>query len=566
MPLIHTTRLPADTKFSKKKADRVVWFIENACVHTKSSYKGKPFILDQWQKGSAKKNSEGIWELDGIVTPLFGAQRWSDQHKMWVRRYTMAWLEMARKNGKSEIMAALGLYLLIFDNEWGAEIYGAASDRDQAAQVFDVARDMVALSPMLKRMKDKGEISVIDSRKRIVYNPTKSFYRVIAADAAGNLGANPHAILFDEVLAQPNNELWNYLRQGFGVRPQPLLLAATTAGPDRESFAFNEHEFSLRVAEHPDDDPKRFVFMAFMSESDDWKDSSKWGEANPALSTNGAGGFLDIEVLKAEMIEILSKGDLSEVAHFKIFRLNQWGTSSNLWLDMTVWDDSEEVAGSFTDEDVRGLPAWGGFDLAETMDFVAWVIVWYGEDKVYVRPKFWLTKKALELRHKKRKDALLDWIDAGYVHLFNDEVHSYDKIRDVMLEDIGAYGIKMFGYDPWQAPGVVNHLEDKSSAIGVKMPQLTTRLDSGSKELTRLLGLRIFTSNSNPVLRWNANNAGYKSDAEGHIKPHKANSSGNIDGIAALVNALSVKMSVPVTEGNIFVFDDDDLLDDWEED
>jgi phage terminase large subunit-like protein len=552
VPLVQTTRLPDGAKFSRRKADRAIWFVEHACVHTKSSYKGKPFILGDWQKGSATKVN-GQWEFTGIMTPLFGAQQYSAMHKTWVRRYTMAWLEMARKNGKSELMAALGLYLLIFDGEWGAEIYGAASDKDQAAQVFDVARDMIYLSPMLGRMREKGELEIVDSRKRIVYNPTRSFYRVVAADAAGNLGANPHAILFDEVLAQPNNELWNYLRQGFGIRPQPLLLAATTAGPNRESFAFGEHEFSLKVGANPNEDPKRFVFMAYTDEKSDWKDESQWPEANPGL-----GDFLNIDMIRDEMVEAINKGDLSAVAHFKIFRLNQWGTSQNLWLDIGVWDDSETVTGGFTDEEAKLGKAIAGFDLAETMDFTAWVVVHYSEDKVMVRPRFWITKKALEMRHKKRADTLMKWIDEGYITVFNSEVHDYDKIRDAMLNDIGEYGIKMFGYDPWQAPGIVSYLEDKSPAMAVKVPQLTTRMDPGAKELTRLLGQRRFTANGNPVLRWNANNAGYKSDSEGHIKPHKANSTGNIDGITALVNALSVKVTVPEQDGNIFVFDDDD--------
>lgn len=563
MPLVHTTRLPSGSKFSRRKADKVSWFVEHACVHTKSSYKGKPFILADWQKGSAKKNEEGIWEVDGIITPLFGAQRWSDMHKKYVRRFTMAWLEMARKNGKSEIMAALGLYLLIFDGEWGAEVYGAASDRDQAAMVFDVARDMCYLSPMLKRMVDKGELVVVDSRKRIVYTPTKSFYRVIAADATGNLGANPHAILFDEVLAQPDNKLWNYLRQGFGVRPQPMLLSATTAGPDRESFAYAEHEFSLKVGEHPDEDPKRFVFMAFMDEKDDWRDESKWGEANPALSTNG--GFLDVDVLRAEMQETLSKGDLSEVSLFKIFRLNQWGTASNLWLDIHVWDDSEEVIGDWDDSQLAGVSGVGGFDLGETTDFSSWVVVFYLPDgRVLVKPRFYITKRAIEQKHKKRSDQMQQWIEGKYVTVFASEVHNYDRIRDDMMEDIATYGIKMFGYDPFQAPGIVSHIEDKTSAIGVKQPQTTTRQDAGAKELTRLLGLRAFSANKHPILRWNANNAGFKSDAEGHVKPHKANSTGNIDGVAALVNALCTKVGTPVDpDGDIFVFDDDEP---WEED
>jgi phage terminase large subunit-like protein len=558
MPLVHSTRLPEGAKFSHAKADRVVNFIQKAGVHTKSGYARKKFILDDWQAGSVEKDENGVWELDGIIRPLFGAQRWSSHWKKWVRQYTMAWLEMARKNGKSELMAALGLYLLIFDGEESAEIYSAAADREQAAQVFDVARDMVYLSPMLSKMKDKGELLVIDSRKRIVYTPTRSFYKVIAADAAGNLGANPHGILFDEVLAQPNNELWNYMRQGMGTRPQPLLIAVTTAGPSRESFAYGEHEFGLRVAVDPDLDKKRFVYMAFVDEHADWKDESKWPEGNPAL-----GSFLDIQMIRDEMQEILNKGDLSAIAHFKIFRLNQWGVSQNLWLDMAVWEESEATAGSYSEDDLKGIHAVGGFDMAETMDLTAWVLVFYDEDRVMIKPHFWITKKALQVRHKRRMDNMLRWISEGYITLESGDVHDYDKIRDRMLADISTYGVEMFGYDPFQAPAIINHLEAQSNALPIKVPQFPTRMDPGSKELTRLMGLRILTSNDNPVLKWNVANAGYKSDSEGHIKPHKENSTGNIDGITALVNALSVKVTTPIgPQGNIFVFDEDELQDD----
>lgn len=581
MPFVHTTRLPKGAKYSAEKAERVVKFVEQACVHTKSSFAHsgtkkctyrklgeqahcykQHFVLEDWQKGSAVKK-DGIWELDGIIRPLFGAMKYSNAHKKWVRRYTLAWLEMARKNGKSELMAALGLYLLIADGEQGAEIYGAAADRDQASMVFDVARDMISLSPILSRMKDKGELEIVDSRKRIIHTPTRSIYRVVAADAMGNLGANPHGILFDEVLAQPNDSLWNYLRQGFGARVQPMMIGVTTAGPSRDSFAYSEHEFGLKVAEEPDLDPKRFVFMAFMSESDDWRDESKWGEANPALSTNG--GFLDIDALRDEMNEIINKGDLSAVAHFKIFRLNQWGTSNNLWLDIEVWKDSEATAGLFEDDDMKGagVTCYGGFDLAETMDFSSWVVVARSENRWMIKPHFWLTKYALNTRHKRRKEMILNWVEQGYVTLFQSDVHDYDKMREHMLEDIGEYGIRVFGYDPFQAPAIVNYLEDRTSAVAVKVQQTTTRMDAPSKELTRILGMRAMTSNSNPVLMWNANNAGYKSDSEGHIKPHKENSTGNIDGIIAVVNALFCDVSIPKKpSGDFFFFDDDELGDD----
>lgn len=579
MPLIHTSRLPQGAKFSQQRADKVIRFIEETTVHTKSSYAhsggkctfrkmrekahcyDKHFILEPWQKGRAFRDENNEWAFEGILTPLFGAVRWSEKNQCYVRQFREAWLEMARKNGKSEIMAALGLYLLISDGEQSAEIYGAASDKDQAAMVFDVARDMIYLSPVLRRLKDKGDIEIIDSRKRIVYTPTRSFYRVVAADAAGNLGANPHGILFDEVLAQPNSDLWNYLRQGFGTRPQPMLIGVTTAGPNDKSFAFEEHEHGIKIGQDPDKDKKRFVFMAFTDEKEDWKDTTKWGEANPALSTNG--GFLDIDFLIGEMEEAITKGDLSKAAAFKIFHLNQWGVSSDRWLDMEVWDESEASHNWVLGQDTAGIHAIAGLDMAETMDFTSWVLVWYDEshNRVMIKPHFWLTKKALTIRHGKRAEKMQEWIDAGYITLFNADVHNQDKMREHMLSDIAEYGVQLLGYDPFQAAGIISHLEDHSSVTAIKVPQTTTRMNPGSQELVNVMGTRMLTSNQNPVLRWQAENAAYKTDAEGHIKPHRETSDGNIDGIVALVNAFTVFVTEPVPGGDFYAFEDDELND-----
>ncbi len=539
MPLLRTTQLPSGARYSEKRANKAAAFIEKATVHTKSSWAGKPFKMEPWQKGDAWQDENGLWRVDGIVKPLFGAVRWSEMYKTWIRQFTMAWFEVARKNGKSELMAALGLYLLIFDGEQAAEVYSAASDRYQAAMVFDVARDMILLSPVLRRMKDKGEIVIVDSQKRIVYTPTRSVYRVIAADAAGNLGANPSAVLFDEVLAQPDERLWDYLRQGFGTRPQPLLVAVTTAGPDRESFAYAEHEFSCRVAVEPDLDPSRFVFLAFVDEHADWLDESHWGEANPGL-----GSFLNIESLRNEAISIKNKGDLSQVANFRIFRLNQWGTSKNRWLDMAVWDESEEQAGSLP-IDVSGW-AIGGLDLAETTDLVSWQLVWQQPDgRLYTRSHFWITRQAIERKHRKMLAKFLEWEDAGYITVVEKDAHDYELIISKIMEDIETYNVGMIGYDQYQAPAVIGHVEDRTDVVCVKVPQTTTRMSPGAKEISRLMGLRKLTTGKHPVMRWMADNAAYKSDHDGNIKPSKAESTGNIDGITALTNALVVLVTVP---------------------
>lgn len=540
MPLLHTSTLPEGAKYSAKRADRAVRFIERATVHTKSAWSGKPFLMTPWQKGDAWQDESGLWRTDGIVKPLFGAVKWSALHNRFVRQFQMAWLEVARKNGKSELMAALGLYLLIFDGESSGEVYSAASDRDQAAMVFDVARDMIHLSPMLSRMKERGELQIIDSQKRIVYAPTRSVYRAIAAEASGNLGANASAVLFDEILAQPDERLWDYLRQSFGTRPQSLLIGVTTAGPRRDSFAYAEHEFSIRVAAEPALDPSRFVYMAFVDEHADWLDESRWSEANPGL-----GDFLNIDTLRAEALAAQNKGDLSQVANFKIFRLNQWGSSKSRWLDIGVWDDSELTAGGYTEDDLTPVDAVGGLDLAETTDFTSWQIVFSAETRTMVVSHFWITRQAIDRKHRKMAAQFAQWEADGWLTVVEQDAHNYDAITAQILADIEKYRITMIGYDQFQAPAIVNRIEDRTDVACVKVPQTTTRMNAGSKELTRLMGLRRLATNRNPVMRWMADNSAYKQDSDGNIKPSKVESSDSIDGITALVNALTVAVTVP---------------------
>lgn len=452
--------------------------------------------------------------------------------------------------------------MLIADGEESGEIFGAASDRDQAAMVYNVAKAMVAKSRVLSKMEERKELLVVDSKKRIIHVPTDSVYQVIAADAAGNLGANPSAILFDEILAQPNRDLWDYMRQGAGTRLQSLLLGVTTPGPDRNSFAYTEHEFGLRVAEDPELDPSRFVYIANVAEGVDWEDESHWHEANPGMWTpTHRTGFLSIDVLRAEAKEAKNKGDLSEIANFKIFRLAQWGNRTNAWLDINVWDEMEDLAGSYTDEDIGTLPGVGGFDLAETMDLAAWIMVFPAGDRVIVKAHFWITRNAIKKRHAKMLGKFLQWEQDGLITVFDQDVHDYDKIRDHMLADIVTFNITDIGYDPFQAPAIVSKIESTSDTVCEKIPQTTTRMNAGARELTRYMGVRCMTTNKNPILRWNADVATYKQDSDRHIKPDKQTSTGNIDGITALVNALSVLVQLPepAQDAQLHTFEDDDL-------
>ncbi|MBB5154971.1 terminase large subunit domain-containing protein [Saccharopolyspora phatthalungensis] len=295
--------------FCRQRAAHAVAFCAELCVHTKDKWARRPFVLSTWQRSD-------------IIEPLFGEVTWDPEWESYVRRYQIGWIELARKNGKSELLAFIALYLLVGDDVEGAEIYGCAMDRGQAAKVFDVAARMVKLSPVLS-----ARLVVKDHIKRIIDERTGSYYEVVAADAAGNLGHNPHGVVFDEVLTQRDARLWDAMRTGMGTRMQPLMVAATTAGDDPASFARSEHNECVRIMDDPDRARHRFAYVRNVPEDADPWDERNWPKANPAL-----GDFLSIRSLRQEAEE--AKNDPSKENAFRQYRLNQWVQQAHRWMPM----------------------------------------------------------------------------------------------------------------------------------------------------------------------------------------------------------------------------------------
>lgn len=339
--------------FCIPRADHAQAFAEEICVHTKDRWARRPFILAEWQR-------------EDIVRPLFGEVRWDDEALCYVRRFRIAWIELARKNGKSELLAFVALYLLVGDGVESAEVYGCARDTDQARLVFNVAARMVRLSPVLSK-----RLRVIEHSARIVDEKTNSVYVVVPADALGNLGSNPSCVIFDEVLTQPNGDFWNAMRTGMGTRLEPLLIAATTAGNDPASFAKGEHDEFVKIGEDPSRAPHRFVYLRNTpADADPW-DEANWYHANPAL-----GDFLSLAALREEALE--ARNDPLKENAFRQFRLNQWVNQASRWMPMHLY---AACTGSTRDEpaqlrrELARRPAWGGLDLASKLDLTAWCLV-----------------------------------------------------------------------------------------------------------------------------------------------------------------------------------------------
>lgn len=520
---------PGTFTWDQAAADKVVAFFERVLVHTKGRYARTPFLLEEWQKAD-------------IVAPIFGTQAWDEQYEEYVRQYRVAWIELARKNGKSELASGFALYGLVADGEESAEVYSVAADRDQASLVFDVARRMVELSPILSK-----RLTIVASKKRIIDPSTNSFYAVLPGDASGALGTNPSMVLFDEVLTQKDRHLWDAMRQGFGTRRQPILIATTTAAYTSARFALEEHEYGESLLENPAADPSRFVYLRNTPRDWNWRDEGQpadpergipatgWYAANPAL-----GSFLNISNLRAEAIEAEAKPSAENA--FRVFRLNQWTSQAERWIDMQTWDRNggEPVLR----EHLLGRCCYAGLDLASVSDFTAWVLLFPGSPEdpeaegFTVLPRFWLPSKALKSRGVQRA-TLEYWRDMGWLTITDGDVTDYRVVKEGISQDAEDFCIDLFGYDPWNATNLVTELED-GGLEGVKAPQTSARMTDPCKWMETLLAEGTLRHGGNPVLRWMADNVEVQYTADGLFKPSKSKSGDKIDGISALLNALFV--------------------------
>lgn len=518
------------------RAVRVKTFFEKVLVHPRDK---TPFILTDWQ-----------WH--DIIKPLFGTVHFDDHHGEWVRQFNLAWIEMARKNGKSEFLAGVALYLLCADGQNMAEVYGAACDKDQAALVYNTAKAMVEASPYLS-----SRCKVIDSKKMILYPATNSVYKVIPADAGGALGTNPSGIVFDEVLTQPNRELWDALKTGLGARKNALMVAATTAAYTTAKFALEEHEYGERVLKRPDMDPQRFVFMRNTPKDWDWQDeghpedrdpktgeilraATGWYYGNPAL-----GDFLNINTLRAEKREASEKPQAQNA--FRVFRLNQWTSQANRWIDMAVYKRNGEPVYDDEFELLRGRKAYYGLDLGSTRDFTAYVILIPGSPTdpdapgFTIIPRIYIPEGATSRRSKMLEDFQL-WIDNGIVKVTTGQTTDYDSIERDMLRDAEIWPPIHVGYDPFQATQLVQHLEDHGFSL-VKISQTLQRLTAPTKMLEDLLTKNQAYHGNHPVMEWMIENVELEISADGeYMKPSKKKSGEKIDGVAAWVNALYVSL------------------------
>lgn len=477
--------------------------------HSKGEWAGQTIRLEPWQQA--------------YVYMLFGWRRVVDD----LRRFRTAYLEVARKNGKSTLGAGIGLYLMVADGEPGAEVYSAATKRDQALIVHNEAARMVKGSPGLRK-----RIKIF--RDNLHIEGTASKFEPLGADADTLDGLNIHAAIVDEIHAHRNRDVWDRLETATGARRQPLMLGITTAGYDRSSLCWELHEYLQKILEQSVVDDTFFGMIFSIDEGDDWADPDVWVKANPNLGVSKKNDDLLRKAQRAREIP-------SALNSFLRLELDVWTQSESVWVSMEHW----RACGSATNPDgLRGRTCYMGLDLSSNVDLSAYALVFPPQqegDPYQVLMRFFIPEEGMLKRSHADRVPYDVWVRQGFVSATPGNVIDYDYILAQIDEDAQRFDIAGVAFDRWGATQVSLRLSDAGLNV-VAFGQGFSSMSAPTKALENLILGHQVAHGDNPVLTWMAANAVTEEDAAGNIKVSKKRSREKIDGIVALIMALDLAL------------------------
>lgn len=494
--------------FDPKAANKAFAFF-SLLKHSKGEFSGINFVLSPWQAF--------------IIYCLFGWKR-ADQS----RRFRYAYIEVARKNGKTTFAAAIALAMLMFDGEQGAEIYTAATTRGQASICWTEAKNMVSKSTALKKYVDTYQ-------RTLVMESTLSKMEPLSRDSDKLDGLNPHMAICDEMHAWKTDELYNVLKSATGARRQPLIFTITTAGFNKNYPCFVMRRTYIDILEGAKKQDNTFVMIFTLDEKDDWRSPANWMKANPNEDIS-----VSSEYLQEEFQSAINSGGTNEV-NFKTKNLN-------IWVDApTVWIPDEKVAAcdhGITDEMLAGKECYSGLDLASHIDLNALAhffpnINGHPVAKLY----FWVPESKIQ-EHSDRVDYRL-WREQGHLFSTPGDLIDTDWIVSGILDVTKKYKCKGLAYDPYKAHGgiVQGLIKGGLEKLLDEFSQSIKTMSEPTKELERMVtGAEIDLMN-NPVMRWMFRNVVIYTDPNQNIKLDKAKSQFKIDGIVALAMAIGEYMS-----------------------
>lgn len=528
IPVCELTRLAVARWFRdlETAGARGLYFDENAaarvfrffiyCRHYQGKWAGQPIELAPWQCF--------------IVANVFGWMRADG-----TRRFRIIYEEIPRKNGKTTKLGGVGLYGLIGDGEQGPKVYSAATKREQAAELFDSAKNMVLQSPALKN-------KLVPYRSALVYEKAFGKFVPLSADSKSMDGLNVHFGLVDELHAHTDSSVWDVIKSARGARTQPLLWAITTAGFNRESICYELRDYAIRVLQQAIDDDSMFAIIYTVDDESKWRDENEWRKANPNFGVSvNPDDMRDQARLAADMP--------SELVEFLTKRLNVWVYGESKWMNMDRWNachvDFDELAAWNEDLDesseLDGMDCYGGLDLASVEDMTALTLKFdmpNGRRRLLTRA--YLPEAALERRFKKGDRTLEAFKRSGALVVTPGDVTDYEWVKRDIRTAMARFNILGLAFDRYNSSQLVNDM----LAEGVPMMgfgQGYASMNPAMKEFQRLV-LTGQIEHNNPTLTWAVSNLIAERNAAGDIKPAKQKVREKIDPAVASIMAIGVSM------------------------
>lgn len=518
--------------FDPEAAADIIKFFSTCLVFYEGSFDGKPFVPQPFQ--------------EFILGSLFG---WKGEDG--ARRFRTAYVEMGKGGGKSPLAAGVGLYGLVADEESGAEIYSAATTRDQAGILFRDAKAFAEGSRALMRRLtvDKGNIA---------YEAKNSYFRPVSSEHRGLDGKRPHIALIDEIHEHPSAMVVDKMRAGTKGRRQALIFEITNAGYDRNSVCYQHHEYSEKILEGVIANDAWFAYMTGLDvcadhsadgrtipvegcpDCDDWRDESTWIKANPGLDVIIPRKYLREQV--AEAIEMPAKQNIVKRLNFCI-----WTESVTKWLSVEKWN---ACATPVDAEAISGCTCYGGLDLSSTTDLSAWILVFpprvIGE-RYEVLCRFFLPEDNMRERVRRDKVPYDVWARQGFITLTPGNIIDYAFILDAIRKDTEKYDLSELAFDRWGSQKITTDLQDIGFEVDgrknlIQFGQGFASMAAPTKELEKMVLAGEIAHGGNPVLTWMVSNTVVRSDPAGNLKPDKEKSTERIDGVVALIMSLGRAM------------------------
>jgi len=520
--------ISAGYRFSEELAAFTVQWIAHYLRFSEGIWAGRPFELADWQR-------------DEIVYPAFG---WVHKYAeppfdgRIARRIRKIYCEVAKKNGKSPLAAAIGIYMWAGDGEPGAHAAACALDHNQAAIVHEHAVRMVKASP---RIRERCKIN--RHQHRMLMQDTESVFGTLSEEQRGaerSEGKNFHFMSYDEVHVARSRRLYEATEYAFESRPEPLWFGLTTAGEENTGLWYSLREYGESVGRGEIEDPAFLACIHRAQREDPWDEEETWRKANPSI-----GITITLSGLKSAATK--AKSSTADVAAFRRYRTNVAPGATHPWLDSDDWDACLE---GFYAEDLRGMTCFGGLDLSRTMDMTAFALMFPDTeiDGIYRQLVwFWMPRKTVERRAQMAP--YFAWADRGDLTITTSDRIAYKHIEERIVWANELFTLQAIAYDPLYADKFTEDLEREHRITRVEFRQTIMQYAEPTAEYESLIKLGNLKHNGNQVLKWQAGHCEvYEGRAAGGNparKPVKRKHGDHrtVDGIQAGVMALQLAIS-----------------------